>query len=598
MAMMGPAWGASDQLAFQAAERALAGGDAATAEREASALAQRHPQSAGLHRLIATARRRRGDIVGAGEAYRAAEAIAPDDPDLLVDHAGLLDRVGAHQEAVARYRRALDHAPRHPNALLGLSLALKHAGALAAAMEAATIGARLLPVDPRFWQARGAILRDLGESDLAAQAFDEVLRIAPHDAAALRARARVEAEAGRPALPYYERACRRLAGDRDLLLERAVAGAVEGRAEESIAQLDALVRQMPDWQDGHVALARLRWQYDGPERFDEGFRRTVAAAPGNGPIWAAWLRALSRAGRHEGLAEAAAQARAALGPSATIDLIEANSASAAGDIVRADALFSGLPAPSPDNAASRLPHLLRAGRHGEAAALAEAALQAGGGAAVAPYLDSAWRMLGDPRAEWLLGRPDLIAAAPLDIDLEALARQLRGLHAARHAPLDQSLHHGTQTEGPLLSRSEPIIRDLRAAVLAASQRYVAALPPVDPRHPFLSRRAEQLLVTGSWSVRLTGGGFHVSHIHSAGWISSAFYVALPDAIGSGRQGDHAGWLVLGEPPAGMGDGLEPRRLVRPRPGLLVLFPSMMWHGTRPFGAGERLTAAFDLVPRQ
>jgi hypothetical protein len=28
----------------------------------------------------------------------------------------------------------------------------------------------------------------------------------------------------------------------------------------------------------------------------------------------------------------------------------------------------------------------------------------------------------------------------------------------------------------------------------------------------------------------------------------------------------------------------------------VLFPSFLFHGTRPFLGGERLTVAFDLVP--
>ena len=40
----------------------------------------------------------------------------------------------------------------------------------------------------------------------------------------------------------------------------------------------------------------------------------------------------------------------------------------------------------------------------------------------------------------------------------------------------------------------------------------------------------------------------------------------------------------------------PRRVVEPEPGRLVLFPSYMWHGTIPFGSGDRLTAAFDYQP--
>jgi hypothetical protein len=36
-------------------------------------------------------------------------------------------------------------------------------------------------------------------------------------------------------------------------------------------------------------------------------------------------------------------------------------------------------------------------------------------------------------------------------------------------------------------------------------------------------------------------------------------------------------------------------MIQPRPGLLALFPSTLFHGTRPFRAGERLTAAFDVA---
>ena len=60
-----------------------------------------------------------------------------------------------------------------------------------------------------------------------------------------------------------------------------------------------------------------------------------------------------------------------------------------------------------------------------------------------------------------------------------------------------------------------------------------------------SRRRAPIRFSGSWSVRLTGEGFHVNHVHPAGWISSAFYVALPEAAMGGDA--HAGWLSIGEP---------------------------------------------------
>jgi ectoine hydroxylase-related dioxygenase (phytanoyl-CoA dioxygenase family) len=96
---------------------------------------------------------------------------------------------------------------------------------------------------------------------------------------------------------------------------------------------------------------------------------------------------------------------------------------------------------------------------------------------------------------------------------------------------------------------------------------------------------------GSWSVRLSGKGYHSSHTHVLGWISSAFYVALPDAPGDAPSG----FLALGAPPPELDLGLAPYRHVEPRPGRLVLFPSYLWHATEQFQSGERITMAFDAM---
>jgi hypothetical protein len=85
-------------------------------------------------------------------------------------------------------------------------------------------------------------------------------------------------------------------------------------------------------------------------------------------------------------------------------------------------------------------------------------------------------------------------------------------------------------------------------------------------------------------------------VHPKGWISSAYYVALPEAVAdkNGQQG----WIKFGEPSfdAHLNDPI--RRVVQPRTGALVLFPSYMWHGTVPFRSEKaRTTIAFDVVPR-
>ena len=93
-------------------------------------------------------------------------------------------------------------------------------------------------------------------------------------------------------------------------------------------------------------------------------------------------------------------------------------------------------------------------------------------------------------------------------------------------------------------------------------------------------------------MKLASAGFHTNHIHSQGWISSALYVSLPDDLRE-REGS----IQFGVPPVEMGLALAPRRVVAPEVGVLLLFPSYMWHGTIPFTSTQpRLTVAFDLVP--
>ncbi len=100
---------------------------------------------------------------------------------------------------------------------------------------------------------------------------------------------------------------------------------------------------------------------------------------------------------------------------------------------------------------------------------------------------------------------------------------------------------------------------------------------------------------GSWSVRLRTAGFHTSHVHPRGWISSACYIDLPDSMADTRSRD--GVLSFGEPGIVTTPTLSAQHVVRPEVGMLVLFPSYFWHGTLPFsGEQTRLTVAFDVVP--
>jgi Putative 2OG-Fe(II) oxygenase len=205
-----------------------------------------------------------------------------------------------------------------------------------------------------------------------------------------------------------------------------------------------------------------------------------------------------------------------------------------------------------------------------------------------------WRLMGDAREHWLADYDRLVMEIDLgDLDLPAAAAALNRLHRTLAHPADQSLRGGTQTRGTLFDDVDP---DVMALKQATSRGVTAALSqlPDDPLHPFLRRKSTSFAFAGSWSVRLRSEGHHIAHIHPSGWLSSAAYIDLPPQV-VGSEGEGA--LTFGVPEALLGLDLPPRRIVAPRPGKLVLFPSYFWHGTLPFTSiSPRLTVAFDALP--
>ncbi len=243
----------------------------------------------------------------------------------------------------------------------------------------------------------------------------------------------------------------------------------------------------------------------------------------------------------------------------------------------------------------RIRHALRSGD--PARAVAEALPLTTGPSAMLywPYLSLAWRLLGDDRAEWLDQPQRLIQTFDCGwsaAELSELAEVLRGLHTAAAPYLEQSVRGGTQTDRSVLLRREAPLQRIKARLLDLIHDYAAALPPQDPTYPLLGAPRGALLIEGSWSVRLAQQGYNVPHTHALGWLSTAFYVALPDPAKLGPP--PAGHIAFGQPPAELNLPLEPYRTIAPAAGRLAVFPSTMWHATVPFEQGERLVIAFDI----
>lgn len=451
--------------------------------------------------------------------------------------------------------------------------------------------------DPLLWQWAGLLNRALDEHAMAIECFSMAASLAPTNAKIAHGHAQVALEAGLDATALYERARRLASQDPAILMGLTAARMAAGQSQLAVTELEAILEQAPLWIEGHLQLAQLRSLLGHQSAIFASLDRAIAKHPREASLWLARCDLHLRQEAYGLLLATVGHAQAAGAPSAALDFYRAVAAAELGD-PRADELVSDdAVTANPALAIWRIRHLLRQGKTAESLPLIDGELRSERRQAIWPYAAVAWRLAGDARGSWLEDQPGLVSIIAIGADLEPIApiaERLNALHDRSGQYLDQSVRGGSQTDGPLLSRIDPEIRKLRAAVAGAVERYVAQLPPPDGDHPLLGPpRDRRIRFSGSWSVRLRGGGCHANHVHPQGWISSALYISLPER----RDGEppDAGWLVLGEPQAGLGVDLSPHSRIEPKVGRLVLFPSWMWHGTRPFAEGERLTVAFDVA---
>lgn len=453
----------------------------------------------------------------------------------------------------------------------------------------------VLPEDPRLWHVKGLIHRKQEQRELAIPALERAVELAPAEPLIAHGLARTLLEAGLPSVEAFGRAVKLNPNKPEVIRGLASALAAEGQTATAIEGLENVLSRSPLWTEGHVLLASMRWAEGEREGFTRSFDAALAQYPTSQELRQAQLIALTEAEHFDDALARIEEGRRRVGEQPLFVANEAVVRSETGDVEAADRLFALLP-PFASAAIDvrRIRHQLRAGQPDEAVSTLDPWLEREEQDAFWPYAASAWRMSGDPRSDWLEGDERFVRAYDIADrlpPLDQLANTLRKLHIARSQFFSQSVRGGTQTDGNLFQRIEPEIIALREAIRETVAEHSAQLPPVDPRHPLLRYRPDAIQFAGSWSVRLLAGGHHANHVHPMGWLSSALYVVLPPDLGS----DAAGWLTLGEPQAQLKLDLRPHRTIEPKPGRLALFPSWMWHGTRPFGEGERMTVAFDVL---
>ena len=460
-------------------------------------------------------------------------------PELLLLRAQALLAAERVEAAIPAFHEAIAARPHDGTAELGLAVAFgqygRHSEAAIAARNA--IGKGADNVDARFVLARA--LFDGGHLDEAEARIRQVLRLCPSHVSAHTDLAELvwmrcgDAAAATAELDTALRAWPTLA---PLRIAKARLLESAGQPERGYSALAAGLALVPDQVDLHLAAARLALGFD-PQRALIHVERAHCSASDRTDVVAAFAEALLALGRAR-------------------DVLDAT-----GELLRRD------------------PH------DGHAIALRT----------------SAWRLLGDQRYHATCDYTALVRASMLDTPpgwadlpsyLRDLAAALHRRHALRTRPARQTMRHGTQVSIEPALATEPAVRALAQAIAGPVRRYLE-----DVGHgadPMRRRNTGACRIADMWSVRLRDRGHHVNHFHGHGWLSSACYIELPSRMGE-RDGD--GWLTFGGCGVPTPTALPADYAVKPEPGLLVLFPSWMWHGTRPLRAtGTRLTIAFDLVP--
>lgn len=564
------------------------------------------PANPAAWHLAGVIRRRTGDLAGSIAALR--QTIAAGQPGAEVwNSLGLaLEEAGQTQEALDAFEQATTREPDYAAGLTNRARLLCQTGEHRRAETSLRDALQRQPHSVGLLNSLGATLLDAGRADEAEPVYRKALTLQPDNRVATIRLGQALRETGqaKAAVQLFRDSQPRLGGTPEFI--EAMAGALtengEWRAAED--QLEQLCNQVPGYFQGHRALVRLGREYGSKKDCYRSFRTLAQQWPRESLIWHHWLSILLQYRDYSDLLTVSETAAASIGDTEQVLFSRAIALGELGRAGEAEAIFQRLERSPMDGtqtylcARARNAIRLHDGARAERFA-AQAAAQDSLDQFALAYLGLAWRLLGDEREFWLHDydrHAQQIALTGYDTSerLEEVRGVLRDLHRARHHPPDQSLRGGTQTEGALFLRSHPVIRQLRDAIRETVLAYVSGLPD-DETHPYYRRKQAGVRFTGSWSVRLTEAGFHIAHIHQAGWISSALHLVVPPVkVG---EPDNAGALVLGEPPAELELGLPPRRTVRPKEGHLVLFPSSMWHGTVPFeGGSERLTVAFDVVP--
>ena len=607
----------SDQQTVSLLRQALArldANDLVQAETLLQQILEGRPKEPDALQLMGLIRRAQNRTAEAEDFYRRSLAEHPEQPHVHHNLGNLLVSLDRHDEAIASLNEALRQKPNYVEALINLGKAHSGLRHFAAAEKAYRRALWLNPGNPFALQSLGATLNDMERPKEAEAVLRKGLAAGPKNprqvaafehnlAVALSQQERFE-----EAVRLFDAAQAKVPEMQLADYNRGKALQHLGRLDEAIESYRRAIARHPLDLAAHKELNDLLYRLERDDEFLQSYDEAALLYPdvGDLPLDKARFQFQREdyAAARENFERAAYMLPASVTPHDGLALVLARTGDLDGAIREHEIVLRMEPL-NAHGWRNYAETLLRAGDATKAEEAAQEALK------IEPHHQSAlaiWgtalALLDDPRGEALndyenFVRPYALKAPEGYADMESfnrdLNRYLDDLHGGKREFLEQTLRGGTQTLDNLFGKGHDLVERLRARIDEAVADYIARMKE-NADHPLLKRRRGDFDYSASWSARLHDCGFHTNHTHPKGWISSAYYVAVPDsaADSEGKQG----WIKFGEPYFDAGPKAPVRRAIQPVPGTLVLFPSYMWHGTVPFHSAEsRTTIAFDVVPR-
>jgi len=560
-------------------------------------------------RLLAGTKQALGDFTQAESLLRRALELDPQWSPTWFTLAELLLAQGRGGEAEPLLHKALQSSPPYPRAALLLARRYLDTGRPAAALEVAAPWCDGGKADAELSALHVAAYVALGRPEAAVAHYRRLAQRAPDDPVASHSLAVALNAANEP--QESERVARatlaRTRPTASLYFTHARSLISLERFEPAEIALRKCIELAPRLAEAHNSLAQLVWMRTGKMiEATAALDQSLQRYPEDDALRATKAALLQGAGDAHG-AYACLAERVERPDTPPVLLVRAGMAALDFDPVRALQLGQRAIEAQPSNPTVRkllCSAYLGVGEARKALSECAALLQA---TPDDQYLiamqTTALRLLHDPRYEAACDYDRMLLSTSLETptgwsDLPSFLADLTVRLEALHNPkgfrlLYQSLREGTETTQDLSRSRDPVIQALFQAFAEPIARYRDQIGTGDDA---LRRRNHGTSrFNGSWSVRLHRGGYHTSHVHPRGWISSACYIQLPDSMRTAPTSE--GILSFGAPGMLTTPALDAEFSVRPEVGQLVLFPSYFWHGTLPFDSEQpRLTVAFDVVP--